>query len=225
MKIRDIYSTWNKCQRPEPGNFIRAQECSRNAGLSSIYQAAGSAHSAAHKASLHSLPPLELTHLTSLCQRTTRRAHTGAPIDGGARTGARTPRLRQEETGRRSQLQREDSLGKLRLFFHTSAGARREGFCVLLHGVSTRARTESRTLTRALMISLLFSIFLLRLKRSPPQLSHVVTSAPPGDNTPQASHRLWTESQTFHWFCTRVPLGSDPLLLHLPVEELGGAAT
>lgn len=57
-----------------------------------------------------------------------------------------------------------------------------EGLCVLLH-VIIGARTQSRILTRALKIRLLFSIFPLSLKRSSrhqrqSELSHVVTSFP-----------------------------------------------
>lgn len=67
-----------KCQRHEPGSLTRPQECTRNAGLCSLYQAAPSAHSVVHKASLHSRPSLDLTHLTSLCQRTTETPHRRA---------------------------------------------------------------------------------------------------------------------------------------------------
>lgn len=57
-----------------------------------------------------------------------------------------------------------------------------EGLCVLLH-VIIGARTQSRILTRALKIRLLFSIFLLSLKRRSrhqrrSELSHVITSFP-----------------------------------------------
>lgn len=101
-----------KCQRHEPGSLIRPQECTRNAGLCWLYQAARSAHSVVHKASLHSRPSLELTHLTSLCQRTTQRPHTGALIDDGTCTGARAPRLCQKESRQRSQLQPGRRAGK-----------------------------------------------------------------------------------------------------------------
>lgn len=65
----------------------------------------------------------------------------------------------------------------------TSAGTMCEGFCVLLHIIIISAPTRSRILTRALKIWLLFSIFLLSLKRwsghgRRSQLSHVVTLFP-----------------------------------------------
>lgn len=96
-----------KCQWHDLGSLVRPQECTRNAGLCSVYQAAGSAHSVAHKASLHSLPSLELTHLTE-----TQRPHTGAAIDGRARTGTRTARLWRKETRQRSQLRPAGHAGK-----------------------------------------------------------------------------------------------------------------
>lgn len=114
LKIRHIYWTWTKCQRHEPGDLKNAAEMQDY----SVYQAAGSAHSAAHKASLHSLPPLELTHLTSSRQSATQRPHTGAPIDGGARTGPRVLTLCQRgKLGPSHSCSPEDPLGKLHLFF------------------------------------------------------------------------------------------------------------
>lgn len=110
-----------KCQRHEPGSLIRPQECTRNAGSCSLYQAARSAHSVVHKASLHSHPSLELTHLTSLCQRTTQRPHTGALIEG-TRTGAHAQRgSARRKVGRGHSCSWGAALGKVHLFFNTSS--------------------------------------------------------------------------------------------------------
>lgn len=141
------------------GNLTGPQERTRNVGLWSVYRAAGSAHSVAHKALLHSLPARELTHLIAFCQRTTQRPHTGTPIDSPARTHTRR-RSARRKLGRGRSCSQDDTLGKLHLFFSITAGTMCEGCCVLVHIiiVVVSARTQSRTLTRALMmIRLLFS--------------------------------------------------------------------
>lgn len=194
----------------------------------SVYRAAGSAHSAAHKASLHSLSPLELTHLSSPCQSSAHRPHTCAPIDGGARTCACTPTLCQKEiTGGGHSCSLGGHSGKSApLLLHVSWKDVWRFLCShaphqCTYGLQDpHQSTQDKACFPVSSEGLTNPNFPTSSPLLPPEIRH-------SKHLTQELHfslHLRTEFQTFHWFRSPVsycvPLGPDPLLLHLHAEEL-----
>lgn len=140
LEIRNIHWTWAKCQRHEPGNLIRPQECSRNAGFSGL---SGLDQLIQRRIKRLFIPFLPWNRLTSPppAGAPHRDPTQARPLTAGARTGARALTLVPEEKTRpKSQLQPERSLWENGTSSSSSPSTRHPGGCVK---VSVFSRTSS----------------------------------------------------------------------------------